>query len=215
MDNVRIGKNCKIGVGAVIGVEPFDINFQSEISYVEIGDNNRIGEYVTISRATGKNNKTSIANNNLIGAYVHIGHNVKIGNNVIITNFAQIGGYCEINDYANIGGMTGLHQFCRVGKYAMVGACSYLAKDLPPYFIGQGNPFKVYGVNTVGLRRNGFTTEQINNIKKVYKIIYRSKYCLRDSLKVISDTFHDNPLIKTLLDFIQTSKRGIILKEQR
>ncbi|MEO0091263.1 MAG: acyl-ACP--UDP-N-acetylglucosamine O-acyltransferase [candidate division WOR-3 bacterium] len=214
MDNVRIGKDCKIGSGTIIGSEPFDINFKNEISYVEIGDNNTIKEFVTISRATGKYQKTIIGNNNFIGAYVHIGHNAKIGNNTVITNFSQIAGYCEINDYANIGGMSGMHQYCRVGKYAMVGACSYLTKDLPPYFIGQGNPFRVCGVNVVGLKRNGFSAKQIRIIKQVYKIIYHSKYCLTDAIKIIRDTVPNDTVVKVLLEFIQTSKRGIVLKPE-
>ncbi|MCX7785453.1 MAG: acyl-ACP--UDP-N-acetylglucosamine O-acyltransferase [candidate division WOR-3 bacterium] len=213
-DNVKIGNNCIIGSGTVIGSEPFDVNYYGEPSYVEIGDNNTIREFVTISRATGKYNKTLIGNNNLLGAYVHIGHNVIIKNNTVITNFTQIGGYCEIDDYANIGGMSGIHQFCRVGKYAMVGACSYLTKDLPPYLIGQGNPFKVLGVNTVGLKRNRFSSKQISNIKKAYKIIYRSQYCLSDAIKIIKDTLPPEEIIKILLDFIRMSKRGIALKEE-
>jgi len=214
-DNVEIGKNCAIGCGTVIGTKPFDTKYKGEKSFIKIGENNVIREYVTISRTTGKDKSTISGSNNLLGAYVHIGHNVSIGNNTIITNFSQIGGHCEIGDYANIGGMTGIHQFCRVGKYAMVGACSYLTKDIPPYLLGQGNPFKIYWINLAGLKRQGFSAQTICNLKKAFKIIYHSQYNLSDAIKVICDILPQDKLIRTIAEFIQSSKRGIVQKTER
>ncbi len=206
-----IGNNNQIHSGAQIGVDPQDYHFTGEDSQCIIGNNNIIREYTTISRATGKNNKTIIGNNNFIMTYVHIAHNIRIGNNTIIASGTQIGGYVEIDDFVNVGGLSGIHQFCRIGNYAMLGAKSYLNKDLPPYLLAHGNRAKVYGVNTKGLRRNSFSWKEIEEIKDLFRIIYMSSYNLRESLKILkkrSVTKYSDEFIK----FIESSKRGILLK---
>jgi len=211
-ENVEIGEGCEIGPGVIIGTTPFDLNYEGETTKVRIGKRNIIGEYTTIHRATGKNKVTEIGDDNLIMAYVHIAHNCKIGNKTVITNSSQLAGYVEVEDYANIGGMVGIHQYVRVGRYAMVGACSYLSKDLLPYLIGQGNPFQVRGLNLVGLRRQHFNQKRIATLTKAYRLIYRSKLNLSQALAKIKKELPITENLKIFLDFIGKSKRGIELK---
>jgi len=208
----EIGKNNKIYHGCLLGLVPFDLKYKGENSFLKIGDNNIIQAYTQISKATGEGNFTIIGNNNFIMAYCHIAHNCQIGNNNIITNHTQIGGHCEIFDYVNIGGNCGIHQYVRIGSYAFVGAFSYLKKDLLPFMIGEGNPFKVFGINTVGLKRANFSKEKIEILKKVYRIIYRSKLNLSQALKYIEENLEKIEEIKLIIDFIKNSKRGICLK---
>jgi UDP-N-acetylglucosamine acyltransferase len=211
--NVEIGEECVIGPGAIIGSTPLDYNFKGEVSKVRIGKRNIIREYSTIHRATGKNKATLIGDDNFIMAYVHIAHNCKIGNNTVITNCSQLAGYVEVDDNANIGGMVGIHQYVRVGKLALVGACSYLSKDLPPYLIGQGNPFQVLGLNLVGLRREHFNQKQIALLTKAYRLIYRSKFNLSQALIKIKQELPMTEDLKIFLDFLGKSKRGIELTD--
>ncbi len=210
--NVIIGDGCEIGPGVIIGQEPFDLKYQGEKTKVVIGKRNVIGEYTTIHRATGKNKITKIGDDNFIMAYVHIGHNCQIGNNTIITNGCQLAGYVEVEDFANLGGMVGVHQYVRIGQLAMVGACSYLTKDLLPYHLGQGNPFLVRGLNLVGLRRNRFAAERITDLKKIYRLIYHSKLNLSQALKEIKKNLSMTEDLKIILNFIAKSKRGIELR---
>jgi UDP-N-acetylglucosamine acyltransferase len=210
-ENVEIGEGCEIGPGVIIGRKPFDVNYKGEKTKVKIGKRNIIGEYTTIHRATGKNKITQIGDDNFIMAYVHIAHNCKIGNHTVITNGSQLAGYVEVEDYANIGGMVGIHQYARVGRYSMIGACSYLSKDIPPYLIGQGNPFTIRGLNKIGLRRNKFSQQRIAILTKAFRFIYRSKLNLTQALLKIKKEFPVNQDLKILLDFIRKSKRGIEL----
>jgi len=207
-----IGNNNNIHAGVQIGIDPQDYHFEGEPSKCIIGDNNVIREYTTISRATGKNKKTVIGNSNFIMTYVHIAHNTKIGNNTIISSSAQLGGYVEIDNFVNIGGLVGVHQFCRIGKYAMLGAKSYLNKDLPPYLLARGNRAKVYGVNIKGLQRNSFSHEEIEDIKDLYRIIYNSSYNLTKCIKILKEKKAMNKYVGEILKFIELSKRGILLK---
>lgn len=211
-NGTRIGKNNKIYSGAQLGIDPQDYHFNGEYSECIIGNNNIIREYATISRATGEGKKTVIGNNNFIMTYVHIAHNAKIGNNTVIASGTQIGGYVEIDDFAYIGGLAGIHQFCRVGKYAMLGAKSYLNKDLPPFFIARGNRARIYGVNRLGLIRRYFTTEEIEEIKSIFRLIYRTKNTLQHILQILNNK-HPNSFSKDIINFINSSKRGIILKQ--
>ncbi|MEO0184216.1 MAG: acyl-ACP--UDP-N-acetylglucosamine O-acyltransferase [candidate division WOR-3 bacterium] len=207
----KIGKNNRIYSGVQLGTDPQDYHFKGEYSECIIGDNNIIREYATISRATGKNNRTLIGNNNFIMTYVHIAHNVKIGNSAIIASGAQIAGYVEIDDFAYIGGLVGIHQFCRVGKYAMLGAKSYLNKDLPPYLLARGNRATVYGINRVGLLRNGFSNQEITDIKEIFRLIYRTN---NNKAEIISHLKNNitNKFSRETTKFIKTSRRGIILR---
>ncbi|MDH4211673.1 MAG: acyl-ACP--UDP-N-acetylglucosamine O-acyltransferase [candidate division WOR-3 bacterium] len=206
-----IGKNNVISAGAQIGVEPQDYHFKGERSYCVIGDNNVIREYATISRATGEGSKTLIGNNNFIMTYVHVAHNNVIGDGVVVSSIAQLGGHVEIGDHAYIGGHAGIHQFCRVGKYAMLGAKSYLNKDLPPFLLASGNGAKVCGLNTTGLLRNLFSWEEIEEIKNVMRLLYRSERTLAQCKEMLEK--RNSCQAHEFLKFIEGSKRGILLKE--
>lgn len=208
----EIGKNNQIFSGCALGVLPFDLKYQGEDTYLKIGDNNIIHEGTTISKATGKGEATIIGSNNFIMAYCHIAHNCKIGNHNIITNHTQIGGHCEIFDYVNIGGSTGLHQYVRVGSYGFVGAFSYLKKDLLPFMIGEGNPFYIFGINTIGLKKANFSKEKIEILKKVYRIIYHSRFNLSGAIEYIKENLPKIEEILILINFIKNSQRGICLK---
>lgn len=206
-----IGKGNVICSGAQIGVEPQDFHFKGERSRCVIGDNNIIREYATISRATGEDNQTVVGNGNFIMTYVHVAHNIRIGNNIVISSIAQLGGHVEIDDYASIGGHAGIHQFCRIGKYAMLGAKSYLNKDLPPYLLASGNKARVCGLNTTGLVRNLFSWDEIEEIKDIVRLLYRSNYNLTECAQRLEK--RNSCYANEFLHFLKKSKRGILLKE--
>jgi UDP-N-acetylglucosamine acyltransferase len=209
-----IGSGCTLRTGVVIGDPPMDAAFKGEASGVRLGENNDLREYVTIHRATGRNRNTVIGEDNLIMPYTHIAHNCRIGNHVTITNACQLAGYVEIEDGAVLGGMTGLHQFVRVGAYAMAGACSYLSQDLPPFMLGAGNPFRVRGINRVGLLRAGFKPGQIDRLREVHRLVYRSDLNLTAALARIRRRFPDSPHARQFITFALNSERGIQLKAE-
>ncbi len=203
-----IGPDNKIYQGVIIGTPPLDLKYKGEESRVRIGRGNVIREYTTIHKATKEGEETVIGDENLIMAYCHIAHDCWIGNKNIITNHTQIAGHCQIFHFANIGGMTGIHQEVRIGSYAFVGACSYLKKDLLPFMIGEGNPFRVRGVNLVGLKRNRFPREKILLLKKIYRLIYRSNLNLKEVKKELAKMAEIEE-IGLLLNFINSTIRGI------
>lgn len=209
----EIGPGCRLRVGVVIGDPPMDGAFKGEASLVRLGREVDLREYVTIHRATGEGAATIIGNASLVMPYTHIAHNCRIGNSVTITNACQLAGHVEIEDHAVLGGMTGLHQFTRVGAYAMAGACSYLARDLPPFMIGAGNPFRVRGINRVGLQRTGFAPEQLDLLRTVHRMVYRSSLNLSDALSAVLERFPDSPQVQQFVAFARASKRGIQLRE--
>lgn len=206
-----IGQRCRIHQGCALGIEPADRSFKGEPSRVRIGDGNTLREYVIVQRASGENQETVLGSGNYLMAYTHVGHNCRVGSGVTIANGCQLAGYSELGDYANIGGLVGIHQFCRVGSYAMVGACSYLNKDLPPFLLAQGNPARVRGLNRIGLIRHGFSEDRIWKIKEIYRLIYRANLNLSQALDHLS-RFNLDPDLELFLRFIQESRRGIVLK---
>lgn len=207
---VVIGKNNQIFHSAVIGFPPQDIKYKGEDTEVIIGDNNIIREFVTIHRASGEGEKTIVGNNCFLMAYSHLGHNVKLGNNVVIANATQLAGYVEVHDYAFISGGVVIHQFCRVGKYVMIRGRSRLGLDAVPYMIIDGvENTEVKGINVVGLRRNGFSDERINIIKKAYKILFRQNLNTSQALEILEKELSQYEDIRYLIDFIKSSKRGI------
>ena len=210
-NGVILGKNNVLHSGSQIGVDPQDYHFRGEPSRCVIGNNNVIREYATISRASGQGNETVIGDNNYIMTYVHVAHNIRLGNNVVVSSIAQLGGYVEVGDYANIGGHAGIHQFCRVGKYAMLGAKSYLNKDLPPYLIASGNRARICGLNTTGLIRNLFSWAEIEEIKDIMRLLYGSKRNLTECAVLLEKK--NTGFAREFLDFMKKSKRGILLKE--
>ncbi len=210
--HTEIGENTRIFHGAAIGLPPQDISFKGEVSFVKIGRDNIIREFVTIHRATGEGETTIIGDGNYLMAYSHFAHNVRLGNHIIVVNAAQLAGFVEVGDYAFISGLVGIHQFARVGAYAIVGGSSKVVKDIPPFFMASGVPARVVGLNLVGLRRRKFDRERIKIIKQAYKILYRSGLSLPNAMEKIKSELPLNDDIKLLIEFITSSKRGITLK---
>ncbi|MCS7245370.1 MAG: acyl-ACP--UDP-N-acetylglucosamine O-acyltransferase [candidate division WOR-3 bacterium] len=206
---VKIGKNNKIFHNVVIGLEPQDVKYKGENTYVEIGDNNIIREFVSIHRSTGEGSKTIIGNDNYIMAYAHIAHNCKIGNGTIIVNAVQLAGHVEVGDYAYVSGLVGVHQFTRIGAYSIVSGMSRVNQDILPFSMVEGNPAYLIGINIVGLKRRGFTEERINLISEAFKIIKNPNLNLSDALKEL-EKLPRNEDIEFLINFIKTSQRGII-----
>lgn len=210
IENSYIGDNCEIFSGAVIGSMSQDLKSTSEISYVVIGNNNTIREYVTINTSSFKDGKTEIGNNNLFMAYVHIGHDCILGNNNILANSVNLGGHCVVENNCVIGGLTGIHQFVRVGSYSMTGGLTRVTQDIPPFFTITGNPAKAEGVNIKGLRRNNFSRDKINNLRNAYKAVYGSNISLSEAISHLKD-MNDEEEIQYLINFLEKkSKRGII-----
>ncbi|MDR0659432.1 MAG: acyl-ACP--UDP-N-acetylglucosamine O-acyltransferase [Prevotellaceae bacterium] len=212
MENVKIGKNCKIYPGAVVGAEPQDLKFQGEETYVIIGDNVTIRECVTINRGTAASGKykTIIGNNCLLMSYVHVAHDSVIGNNVILASYTGVAGESVIQDWAILGGQTGMHQFTRIGTHAMLSGGSLVGKDVPPYVIAGHHPLSYGGVNRIGLRRRGFTNEKINEMHDIYRIIYFGGLNITDACTKIEAEMPQTEERDIILEFIRTSKRGII-----
>ncbi|MCX7759901.1 MAG: acyl-ACP--UDP-N-acetylglucosamine O-acyltransferase [Hydrogenothermaceae bacterium] len=206
----KIGKNCQIYEGCVIGGLPQHLGFKGEISYVEIGDNTVLREYCTVNRGTSFDDGiTKIGSNCYLMAYVHIAHDCKVGDNTILANCVTLAGHVRVGSYVFIGGLTPIHQFCRIGDYAMVGGASAVDKDVPPYTRASKNHVMLYGLNLVGLKRRGFTNQQIKLLKEAYRILFRTSKTLSEGIKEVEETLAKTPEIENLINFVKTTKRGI------
>ena len=206
----RIGNNVKIFPGAVISAVPQDMKFDGEETLVEIGDNTIIRECATINRGTINTNKTIIENDCLIMAYVHIAHDCIVKNNSILVNAVQIGGHSIIDEHAIIGGGSVIHQFTKVGKYSMTAGGSVIRKDIPPYCKAGKNPLKYMGINSIGLKRKGFSKNVINNIQEIYRILYFDGLNNSEATSKISNDIIDSNEKNEILGFISKSDRGLI-----
>lgn len=206
----RIGKNCTIYPGAVISGIPQDLKFEGENSLAIIGDNTTIRECVTISRGTKAKNQTIIGNNCLLMAYSHVAHDCIIKNHVILGNATQLAGEVEVDDYAILSGGTLVHQFTRVGQHVMIQGGTRLGKDIPPFTIAGREPVAYAGINLVGLRRRGYSNEQINQIQEIYRLIYQSGYNFSDAISKIEQEFEPTLEMLSIVEFIKSSPRGIV-----
>jgi UDP-N-acetylglucosamine acyltransferase len=207
-----IGKHNAIEFGAVIGSQAQDVKYKGEVAYVKIGDHNQIREYVTINRATGKDEVTEIGSNNMLLTNTHIGHNCKIGNKIVMANVVHVGGHVHIEDNATIGGLTGIHQFVRVGKGTMIGGYSRLIQDVPPFMLCDGNPAYVRNLNAIGCKRSGMSKSTLTDLKQLYKLLYRSNLNTKQALSEFSPE-ESSDEVDHLLAFIQhDASRGISKK---
>ena len=206
----RIGKNCRIFPGAVISAIPQDLKFNGEITTAEIGDNTTIRECVTIHRATKDKWKTSIGNNCLLMTYVHVAHDCQIGNNVILASYTGLSGHVTIDDFAILEGKVAAQQFVHIGRHAFIGGASLIRKDVPPFIKAAREPLTFAGVNSVGLRRKGFTDEEVRSIEDIYRIIYIQNSNVSKALQLIKDTVADSILRNEIIDFIEKSDKGVI-----
>lgn len=208
--HTTIGERTSIWPGAVIGTKTQDLKFRGEVTYVRIGKECQIREYVTINSSCGEGTSVEIGSNCLIMAYCHIAHNCIVGNDVIMSNGATLAGHVTIEDGAVIGGLSAVHQFSRIGAYAMVGGMSRVTHDVPPYTIGFGAPYAFGGVNRVGLTRKGISNATIHILMKVFRILYRSDLSMKEALEKIQRDVEDIPEVRHFLNFCATTKRGII-----
>jgi UDP-N-acetylglucosamine acyltransferase len=210
MEGARIGKNCRIFPGAVISAIPQDLKFDGEDSVAIIGDNVTIRECVTVNRGTSASGKTVIGDNCLLMAYVHVAHDCVIGINAILANSVQLAGHVEIGDFAIIGGLTAVHQFVKIGQHVMVSGGSLVRKDVPPYTKAAREPLSFEGVNSVGLRRRGYTSEKINEIQDIYRIMFIRGFNNSAALKKIENEMPSTRERDEIILFIRESDRGIM-----
>ncbi|MFP5272532.1 acyl-ACP--UDP-N-acetylglucosamine O-acyltransferase [Coleofasciculus sp.] len=222
-DNVKVGSQTKIGAhavlegpteigarnqifpGAAIGLEPQDLKYDGAPSWVRIGDDNRIREYVTINRATGAGEATVIGDSNLLMAYVHVAHNCVLENSVVIANGVALAGHVHIESKATIGGVLGIHQFVHIGRLAMVGGMSRIDRDVPPYMLVEGNPARVRSLNLVGLKRAGISAESLEDLKKAFRMLYRSDYTFNQALEQLN-LISDHEQVQHLRLFLERSQ---------
>ena len=205
----RIGNNNEIFPGASLSTKPQDLKYKGEETICEIGDNNSIREFVTISRGTASKGTTIVGNNNLLMENMHIAHDCVIGSNIIIGNSTKIAGEVVVDDNAILSAEVLCHQFCRIGGYVMIQGGSRFSQDIPPYIIAGKHPLKYAGVNIIGLRRRGFSNELIENIHNAYRILY-SKGLMKEGIEEIKKQLTVTPEIQYIIDFVSSSQRGII-----
>lgn len=210
MYGARIGSHCKVFPGAVISAIPQDLKFAGEKTIARIGNNVTIRECVTVNRGTKASNETVVGDNTLLMAYVHVAHDCIIGRNCILANSTNLAGHIVVDDYAIVGGMSAVHQFVRIGTHTMIAGGSLVRKDVPPYTKAAREPLSYNGVNSIGLRRRGFTSEQIDEIKGIYRILYQSNLSVRNALSEIENHFPPTPERETILSFVRSSRRGLM-----
>lgn len=210
MEGARIGKNCRIFPGAVISAIPQDLKFSGEETLVKIGDNTTVREFVTINRGTKANMETVIGKNCLLMAYVHIAHDCIIGDNVILANAAMLAGHITIDNWAIIGGMSAVHQFVQIGAHSFISGGALVRKDVPPFTKAAREPISYVGINSIGLRRRGFSNERINAIQDIYRIIYLKGYNVSQAVAIIEADVPATPDRDEILQFINQSTRGMM-----
>ncbi|MBM3908552.1 MAG: acyl-ACP--UDP-N-acetylglucosamine O-acyltransferase [Gemmatimonadetes bacterium] len=210
-ENVRLGREVKVGVGTVLGGLPQDLKFKGEETWVEVGDRTTIREYSTVNRGTSQSFKTTVGTDCFLMTYVHLAHDCHVGNGVIISNGTQLAGHVTIEDKAIISGLCAVHQFGKIGRFSFVGGMSRVNKDVPPYVKAVGNPIKLYGLNSIGLQRNGFTPETIVELKKAYRLFFRGELNIAQALETARAELKMSPEVKAFVDFVDESQRGIVI----
>ena len=210
MEGARIGKNCSIYPGAVISGVPQDLKFKGEETTAEIGDNTVIRECVTINRGPNWRKKTKIGKNCLIMAYSHIAHDCKVGDNCIFSNNSTLAGHVTVGDYVTLAGMVAVHQFCNIGRHAFIAGGSLVRKDIPPFVKAAREPLSYVGINSVGLRRRGFSSEKIREIQNIYRILYQKKFNNTQAINIIEAEVEVTSDRDEILVFIKDSQRGIM-----
>ncbi len=207
---VDIGADCSIGSHVVVGAPPQDVKYRGESTRVTIGEHAIVREFATIHRASvGGSGVTSVGAHAYVMAYAHVAHDCRVGDHAIIANQVSLAGHVEIGHHAVIGGMTGVHQFVRIGDYAFVGGCSGVAQDVPPYVKAVGNHAKPYGLNIVGLRRHGFSSEVFLGLKEAYRIVFAADLNTSQALDQLEAAGQRSPEVQLFIDFIKRSQRGI------
>jgi UDP-N-acetylglucosamine acyltransferase len=209
--NVALGPHCRVGIGSVLGGPPQDLKYAGEETTVVIGEGTVIREYATINRGTAHSFTTSVGRHCLLMSYVHIAHDCQIGNSVILSNVVQLAGHVTIEDKAIISGLSAVHQFARIGRQSFIGGCSRVSKDIPPFLKAVGNPVKLYGLNTIGLQRNGMDEATIRELKRAYRLLFRSDLNVTQAIEQAQTELEPLPEVKELLRFVEASERGVVI----
>ncbi|PYO10614.1 MAG: acyl-[acyl-carrier-protein]--UDP-N-acetylglucosamine O-acyltransferase [Gemmatimonadetes bacterium] len=209
--NVSLAKNVQVGIGTILGGLPQDLKFAGEETRVEIGEGTVIREYTTINRGTAHSFKTTVGRNCLLMSYVHLAHDCHIGDNVILSNVVQLAGHVTVEDRAIISGLSAAHQFVRIGRQSFIGGCSRVSKDIPPFLRAVGNPVKLYGLNTIGLQRSGMDEATIRELKRAYRLLFRSDLNVTQAIERAQNELEPLPEVKELLRFVEGSERGVVI----
>jgi UDP-N-acetylglucosamine acyltransferase len=209
--NVILGADVKVGSGTILGGDPQDLKFKGEHTTVEIGDGTTIREYSTINRGTTQSYKTTVGKNAFIMSYVHLAHDCHVGDGVILVNSVQLAGHVTVGEKAIIAGASAAHQFVKIGQYSFVGGCSRISQDVPPYVKAVGNPIKLYGLNSVGLQRNNFPEEVVRELKRAYRIFFRSELNVTQAKERAAAELKPYSEVQELLRFVEESGRGVVV----
>lgn len=209
--SVRLGDGVKIGIGSVIGGDPQDLKFQGERTTVEIGDRTVVREYTTINRGTAQSLKTTVGRDCFLMTYVHLAHDCHVGDGVIISNATQLAGHVTVEDRAVISGLVAVHQFVRIGMHSFVGGASRVPQDIPPYLKAVGNPVKLYGLNSIGLQRANFDPAVLRELKRAYRLFYRSELNVTQALERAQQELELYPEVRHFLAFVADSGRGVAM----
>jgi UDP-N-acetylglucosamine acyltransferase len=209
--NVTLGSGVKVGVGTILGGPPQDLKYAGEETSVEVGDGTVIREYATINRGTSHSFKTVVGRNCLLMSYVHIAHDCVVGNNVILSNVVQLAGHVTIEDKAILSGLSAVHQFARIGRHSFIGGMSRVSKDIPPFLKAVGNPVKLYGLNTIGLQRSGMPDSTIRELKRAYRLLFRSDLNVTQAIERAETDLEPLPEVNELVRFVEASERGVVI----
>ncbi|HEV2131907.1 MAG TPA: acyl-ACP--UDP-N-acetylglucosamine O-acyltransferase [Longimicrobiaceae bacterium] len=207
--NTTLGRECAISAGAVLGTDPQDVKYRGEPTSLRVGDRTIIREYCTLNRGTTASGLTVVGSDCMLMAYVHVAHDCRIGDHVILSNGVNMGGHVSIDHWASVGGLTPIHQFVRIGAHAFVGGASRVAKDIPPYVKAAGNPIQLYGLNSVGLQRRGFSAEIRRELKKAYRLFFNSTLNVTQALERARDELAAISEVEVFLAFFAESERGV------
>lgn len=209
-EHVHLAARVSVGVGSVLGGRPQDLKFKGEVTTVEVGEGTTIREYATINRGTSESLKTTVGKGCFLMSYVHLAHDCHVGDGVIISNATQLAGHVKIDDRAIISGLCAVHQFVKIGRHAFVGGMSRVAKDIPPFVKAVGNPVKLYGLNSVGLQRSGFNDATISELKKAYRLFFRSDVNISQAMERATSELQPFPEVQAFIAFVEASDRGIV-----
>lgn len=209
--HVRLAARVKIGVGSVLGGDPQDLKYDGEVTTVEIGENTVIREYSTINRGTAQSMKTTVGCGSFIMSYVHLAHDCHVGDGVILANAVQLAGHVTIESRATVSGLTAVHQFVKIGAHGFIGGASRVAKDIPPYLKAVGNPVRLYGLNSIGLQRSNFDPALIRELKRAYRLFFRSELNVSQALERAQSELEMYPEVKHFIEFVDNSQRGVVI----
>lgn len=209
--DVKLGVGVKVGIGTVLGGAPQDLKYAGEHTTVEIGDGTVIREYSTVNRGTSQSFKTTVGSHCLLMSYVHLAHDCHIGNGVILANGVQLAGHVVIEDKATLSGLSAVHQFARIGRYSFIGGMSRVSKDIPPFLKAVGNPLKLYGLNSIGLQRNGFAEDVLRELKRAYRLFFRSDLNVSQAMQRAETELEMFPEVRELIRFVEASGRGVVI----